>query len=173
MTSFKGYVAESRATGATWTMISEAAVHEAERRSRAFGDAAPVTTEDLWARVAKDMSAKPYKALAVDLAKAALRDREKAIAAFLTTSHKVETMKLEGRDVGREVRGRLQADAVRRQTKRHIPALDEAMARNAAELRLAASDINAHLSGVRTEAEVARLSFEAAAVAQSLSPGQG
>ena len=39
ITSFKGYVAESRATGVTWTMISEAAVHEAERRSRALGDA--------------------------------------------------------------------------------------------------------------------------------------
>ena len=173
ITSFKGYVAESRATGATWTMVSEAAVHEAERRSRALGDAAPVTTEDLWARVAKDMSAKPYKALAIDLAKAARRDREKVIAAFIGASHKLETMKIEGRDVGGEVRGRLQADAVRKQMERHIPALDEAMARNAAELKLAAADINAHLAGVRTDAEAARLRLEAAAAARSSSPGPG
>ena len=173
ITSFKGYVAESRATGATWTMVSGAAVHEAERRSRALGDAAPVTTEDLWARVAKDMSAKPYKALAIDLARAARHDREKAISAFIGASHKLETMKLEGRDVGGEVRGRLQADAVRKQMERHIPALDEAMASNAAELKLAAADINAHLSNVRTEAQAARLRLEAAAAARASSPGPG
>ncbi len=121
----------------------------------------------------KDISAKPYKALAIDLAKAARHDQEKAIDSFLGSSHKLETMKLQGRDVGGEVRSRLQADAVRKQMERHIPALDEAMARNAAELNVAAAEINAHLAGVRTEAEAARLRLEAAAARRSPSPGPG
>jgi hypothetical protein len=174
ITSFKGYVAESRSTGPTWTVISEAAVHEAEKRSRALGDAAPVTTEDLWKRVGNDMSTKPYKALAIDLAKAARRDREAAIASFIGVSHKMETMQLDGRDVGGEVRSRRQAEAVRKQLARHLPALDEAIARNGAELKAASLEIIAHLAGLRTEAETARLRVEAAAAAgRSSSPSAG
>jgi hypothetical protein len=174
ITSFKGYVAESRSTGPTWTVISEAAVHEAEKRSRALGDAAPVKTEDLWKRVGNDMSTKPYKTLAIDLAKAARRDREAAIASFIGVSHKMETMRLDGRDVGGEVRSRRQAEAVRKQLARHLPALDEAIARNGAELKAASLEITAHLAGLRTEAETARLRVEAAAAAgRSSSPSAG
>ncbi len=172
ITSFKGYVAESRSTGTTWTIISEAAVHEAEKRSRALGDAAPVTTEDLWQRIGKDMSTKPYKALAIDLAKAARRDREAAIASFIETSRNTETLRLAGRDVGREVRGRLQAEAVRKQLARHLPALNEAIARNGAELKVASAEVVVHLAEVRTEAELARLRLEAAAT-RAPSPGAG
>ena len=96
-----------------------------------------------------------------------------AIDAFIGASHKLETMKLEGRDIRREVRGRLQADAVRKQMERHIPALNAAMAQNAAELKLAAAEINAHLAGVKTDAEATRLRLEAAAAARSSSPGPG
>jgi hypothetical protein len=66
-TGFKSYVAESRHTETTYTLISEAAVREAELAARAVGDDRPITPEDLWRRVARDMSAKPRKALATDL----------------------------------------------------------------------------------------------------------
>ena len=58
-------------------MISEAAVYEAERYRQALGDITPITTEDLWARVAEDMSQKPYKAVGIDLLAAALKDLSK------------------------------------------------------------------------------------------------
>lgn len=173
ISAFKGYVAESRSTGTTWTMISGAAVHEAEKRSRALGDAAPVTTVDLWNRVAQDMSAKPYKALAIDLAKVARHDRETAIASFIEASHTLETITLAGRSVGNEVKSRLQAEAVRQQMERHVPALDEAIARNRVELTLAAAEINAHLASVRSEAENARVRMEAAVAGRMSSPGPG
>jgi hypothetical protein len=38
----------------------------------------PITQDDLWARVAEDMSRKPYKALGIDLLAAARRDREQS-----------------------------------------------------------------------------------------------
>ena len=70
VTGFKAYVAESRAKGATWTMIAEGALHEAVKRSRALGDASPVTEGDLWDRAAADLAHKPYKSLGVDLIRA-------------------------------------------------------------------------------------------------------
>jgi hypothetical protein len=173
VTAFKGYVAESRSTGTTWTVISEAAVHEAEKRGRALGDARPIATEDLWSRVAADMSAKPYKALGIDLLKAARREREAAVAAFIDGSCRLEAAALAGRDLGREARSRIEAEAMKRRTERHIPALEAALARNAVELQAAAAEIDAQLAGVGTDAEAARLRFEAAAAARSSSPGPG
>jgi hypothetical protein len=66
-TAFKSYVAESRHVEATYTLIGEAGVREAEIAARPVGDGRPMGTDELWARVARDMSAKPRKTLAVDL----------------------------------------------------------------------------------------------------------
>jgi hypothetical protein len=57
------YVAESRARGTTWTMISDEATFDAVRSRRALGDLTPIKAEDMWDKVAEDMAAKPYKAL--------------------------------------------------------------------------------------------------------------
>ena len=160
--AFKAYVAESRSRGTTWTMISEAAVHEAEKRSRALGDAAPVTRDDLWARAAKDMSEKPYKSLAVDLVNGARRDRERATNSFLQQGHVLETWSLAGRDVGRGVRERVRAAAVRKSLGRQVAALDEAIRRNGATLTNVAKVAEAHLRGLRREAEQARVDIERA-----------
>src|SRR5208283_3072849 len=82
--AFKTYTAESRATGRTHTLISKAAVHAAVQRSRALGDVTPMTEEDLWERVAKDASAKPYKALALDLTGKAHRRHDQAVETGLS-----------------------------------------------------------------------------------------
>jgi hypothetical protein len=163
ITAFKGYSAESRSRGTTWTVISEAAVHEAEKRSRALGDATPITPEDLWKRIATDMSAKPYKALATDLTRAARRDRERAIDAFIRQGHLFQTWALAGRDVGREIRERLRAEAVRKVLARQVVALDEAIRRNGVLLRDAAQAVDAHLRAMRVETETARHDVETAA----------
>ena len=66
-TAFRTYVAESRHVEVAYTLIGEAGVRDAEFSARAVGDERPIGTEDLWTRVARDMSAKPRKALGVDL----------------------------------------------------------------------------------------------------------
>ena len=49
-----------------------------------------MTEEDLWARVAKDASAKPYKALALDLAGKAHRRHDQAVETGLSSHYKIE-----------------------------------------------------------------------------------
>jgi TrwC relaxase/AAA domain len=88
--AFKTYTAESRATGRTHTLISKVAVHAAVQRSRALGDITPMTEDDLWERVAKDASAKPYKALALDLAGKAHLRHDQAVEAGLSSHNRVE-----------------------------------------------------------------------------------
>ena len=88
--AFKTYTAESRATGRTHTLISKVAVHAAVQRSRALGDVTPMTEDDLWERVAKDASAKPYKALALDLAGKAHRRHDQAVVAGLSSHNRIE-----------------------------------------------------------------------------------
>jgi hypothetical protein len=90
ISAFKTYTAESRATGRTHTLISKAAVHAGVQRSRALGDVTPMTEEDLWERVAKDASAKPYKALALDLASKAHRRHDQAVEAGLSAHNRIE-----------------------------------------------------------------------------------
>ena len=114
VTGFTSYVAESRARGTTWTLISEGALHEAERHRQAVGDATPITQDTLWARAAADMSEKPYKALGIDLLNAARHDRERAIDTFIGTHHAMEaatwpTRAGEGRRPAHEGAGRQRA----------------------------------------------------------------
>jgi hypothetical protein len=90
VSAFKTYTAESRATGRTHTLISKAALHAAVQRSRALGDVTPMTEEDLWKRVAQDASAKPYKALALDLADKARRRHDRAVEAGLSSHNRIE-----------------------------------------------------------------------------------
>ena len=106
--AFKTYTAESRATGRTHTVISKAAVHGAVQRSRALGDVTPMTEDDLWARVAKDASAKPYKGLALDLAGKARRRHDRAVGAGLASHRRVETAAEAQPDLGRRMRGAVQ-----------------------------------------------------------------
>ncbi|MGA9848410.1 MAG: hypothetical protein WBQ45_12315, partial [Roseiarcus sp.] len=65
-------------------------VHAAVQRSRALGDVTPMTEDDLWERVAKDASAKPYKALALDLAGRAHRRHYQVVEAGLSSHNRVE-----------------------------------------------------------------------------------
>jgi len=158
ITAFKAYVAESRATATTWTMVSEAATLEAVKRSRALGDPTPITMDTLWKRVGEDMAAKPYKALGIDLLQGAREGREKAIDAFIAQSCTLQRLEADGRDIGREVRQRQQAEAVRASLPRQIAALDEALRYNLVTSGpRTAEDSLRHL---RVDAEMARRRLE-------------
>jgi hypothetical protein len=112
-TAFKTYTAESRATGRTWTMISKAAVHGAVQRSRALGDVTPMTEDDLWKQVAKDASAKPYKALALDVAGKARRRHDRAVETGLSNHKRIETAAGARRELAGEMKAAWQAGLLR------------------------------------------------------------
>ena len=134
LTAFKAYVAESRAQGMTWTMISEAAVHDAIRRGMALGDATPVTTETIWERVAEDMASKPYKALGMDLGRTARADREHAVDTFIAMNLRLEAMQARGRDAGLEVRKQLEASRAEQRLAGTTTALEGRLQANQAGL---------------------------------------
>ena len=176
VTGFTTYVAESRSRGTTWTVISEAAVYEAERNRQALGDITPITKDDLWARVAEDMSAKPYKSLATDLLNAARQDREQAVDTFIACNHAIETAQLDNPDFGRDALRRLRAKAVNEHLSRHLAGLDHAIKLNAAEMRdaMQAFEADQHLRALRAEAGSAHDGIaEAARTRKTPTPGVG
>ena len=163
VTGFTSYVAESRSRGTTWTVISEAALHEAERHGQALGDITPITQDDLWARAAADMSRKPYKALATDLLNASRQDRDAAIDTFIATNKLIETAQLEDPESGKNAVKLFRAQAVNEALSRHLASLDHATDRNAEALRdsLQAREIMEHLRGLRIEAAAAKRGIDA------------
>jgi len=177
ISAFKAYVAESRSVGTTWTLISEVAIHEAEQRARALGDAAPITPADLWTRVADDMSEKPYKALAIDLAAAAEAARENAAATFMRQSRLFQTWDRQGQQAGSRARERVRAKAVRRSVSQELAALDAASQRNGEMISTASAAVDRHLRGLRLEAASAQQRNDAVAGAREerkpgVSPGR-
>lgn len=159
ITAFKSYVAESRARGTTWTMISEAATFESIKRGMALGDATPITSEDLWKKAADGLSQKPYKPLGIDLLNAARQNREAAIDSFIRLDHQVQTAELQGRDLGRDIRLHRQAEAIRAELPRQLAALDEVIKGLKGG---AMTPQEEHLRRMRVDAELARRSVEAA-----------
>jgi hypothetical protein len=165
VTGFTTYVAESRSRGTTWTVISEAAVYEAERHRQALGDITPITKDDLWARVAEDMSEKPYKSLAIDLLNAARQDRERAVDTFIACNQAIETAQIDNPDFGRDAVKRFRAQAVNESLARHLAGLDHAIKLNAADMgeAMQALEADRHLRALRAEATAARDEIAAAA----------
>jgi len=134
ITAFKSYVAESRHVSQVFTMISEAAVHEAVKLRRALGDQEPVTTADLWAQVTEDMSQKPYKSLAIDLLDAALSGHERTVRGFIAADHRVERLQQAGRQHGPEFRARSGSAALGKMLGPHVDALEQAISRRGGAL---------------------------------------
>jgi len=130
ITAFKGYVAESRHEHEAWTMVGEWAEHEAERMSRPLGDQRAITEADLWARTARNMAAKPYKSLGIDLIDAQRKGQEAAYDQFICADLRIQRQQAEGRDHGAEFADWQQDEAIRRVLKPRIEALDLAIRRN-------------------------------------------
>ena len=141
-------------------MVAEAATFEAIKRTKALGDATPITSQDLWRKVGEDLSQKPYKPLGVDLLGEARKAREAAIDTFIRFEQRVQMDELKGRDFGREFRMRRQADAV----KSELPRLTEALDAVIRDFRGGpATAAERHLRGLRVEAEASRRAIEQAA----------
>jgi hypothetical protein len=163
VTAFTSYVAESRARGTTWTVISEGALFEAERHRQALGEVTPITPEDLWKRAAEDMSDKPYKGLGIDLLASALRDREAAVDTFIACSERLESTTLHDPDAGPKAFARLRAAAVNNSLSRQLEGFDHAIAENEARIRDVeiARETTRHLRAMRAAAAAAAGQIEA------------
>jgi len=130
ITAFKGYVAESRHEHSVWTMVGEWAEREAERMSRPLGDQRAIAEADLWARTARNMAAKPYKSLGIDLIDALRKGQEAAYDYFIRADLRIQRQQAEGRDHGAEFADWQQDHVIRRVLEPRIEALDLAIRRN-------------------------------------------
>lgn len=175
VTAFTTYVAESRSRGATWTVISEGALLEAERHRQALGDITPITRERLWERAGEDMSVKPYKALGIDLLGQAVRDREAAIDTFIECHQAMESAVLADPEAGPKAFRRLRAAAVNDTLGRHLTALDSAIAANTTLARYAAkgAEAAAHLAELRVRTQMAAEQIEQAIATPGPRPSVG
>ena len=177
ITAFKSYVAESRHVTQVYTVISEAAVFEAVKRSRAVGDREPITTKHLWEQAAKDMSDKPYKSLALDLVEAIERSRKEEVDRFIRTEHRVFAQRAAGRDHAGELRKRQRDAEVRAVLAKHIVPLVVAVERREAAIRELAEAVNAFPDVVRAKVRAAVIAAnqqreaELAKMAQASRPG--
>ena len=177
ITAFKSYVAESRHVSQVYTVISEAAAFEAVKRSRALGDREPITTGHLWEQVAKDMSDKPYKSLALDLVEAIERSRKREVDRFIRTEHRVFAQRAAGRDHAGELRKRQRDAQVRAVLAKHIVPLVAAVERREAAIRELAEAVNAFPDVVRAKVRAAVVAAneqreaELARAAQASRPG--
>jgi hypothetical protein len=140
---------------------------------RALGDLTPVKAEDMWDKLAQDIAAKPYKALGMDLLQAAREDREMAVRSFMQAGHRVEAMEADGRNIDRELRERMHAEAVRDSIPALIASPDRAIAATETTLTGPVSEQEAHLRSVRVDAEMARRNIGRAATPRSASPMPG
>lgn len=114
LTKYKNYVAESRAEWSTWTFVSEAALFDTVRNGRALGDTTPITSEDLWDRLAEDMSRAPEKRLGMDLVEAARDGQVDALRRLAEVEHRIEALSADGYDFGDEHQERMRGVALRR-----------------------------------------------------------
>jgi len=130
ITAFKSYVAESRHEYAAWTMVGEWGEYEAERMSRPLGDQRKITEADLWARTAKNMAAKPYKSLGIDLVDKLQKGLDTSYDHFIRSDMRIQRQRAEGRNLGVEFAGWQQDRAIRRVLEPQIEALDMAIRRN-------------------------------------------
>ena len=130
ITAFKGYVAESRHEHVAWTMVGEWAEREAERMSRPLGDQREITEADLWARTARNMAAKPYKSLGIDLVDKLRREADAMHDRFIRSDLRIQRQQAEGRDHGAEFAAWQRDQAIRRVLEPRIEALDGALRRN-------------------------------------------
>jgi hypothetical protein len=126
-TAFKAYVGESRDTDECETLVSKAAMIEAVQHSRPMGDQRPITDDDLWAQVAKDMSQQPTKSLALDLLSNVLDRREAQIDDLLRLDRKLQTAEQANRSYPEEIFGKVREVSIRNACESMLPDIESAI----------------------------------------------
>jgi phage/plasmid primase-like uncharacterized protein len=97
--SFKNYVAQSRARGITWLVVSDGRERSEIMTKRALGNVDPIGENDIWRNVAVNLSRQPEKELATDLlrhARTAHTGTVKSLAAAFQPKQQREAQGQEG-----------------------------------------------------------------------------
>lgn len=136
ITAFKAYTAESRHVRRSYTMISEAAVLESVKMSRALGDNTPITVADLWDRVAKEMADRPAKANAHDVRESEDQDENNGsatseIIGLIKHRHVQQNAERNRRQIGAELRAQRDAEAMIAGLRQRSRTMNEALDRQA------------------------------------------
>jgi hypothetical protein len=130
-------------------MISKAAVNAAVKRRQAIGDVAPITDAVLWKRVAEDTSAKPYKALAIDLVVKARKNKEAAVDGGLSSHNCIETAALKFPDLAETMRTAVDMSVLRDYLVRQREIIEDLLQHCASTLQEAAKAAVEHFNTLR------------------------
>jgi TrwC relaxase/AAA domain len=150
MTGFTAYVAESRHVHRCFTRVAEAPLREAEAFSRALGDKAPVTIDNLYDRLAGDMGRHPYKALGIDLVKERLAHEQETVR-WIKQNHLNERVEQSGQTPGAGWRRDHQEKPLHDVTKGHWDDVDRRLRRSGYSMQRSMEQIRRQ-QGVREDA---------------------
>src|SRR3954449_3472823 len=96
--SFKAYVAQSRSRETTWLVVADGRERSEIMSRRALGNVEPVTKNDVWANVARNLSRQPEKELATDLLEHAHKSHVGTVRSLATAFQPKQQREAEGRE---------------------------------------------------------------------------
>lgn len=96
--SFKNYVGQSRSRETTWLVVADGRERSEIMGRRALGNVEPITEEQVWANVARNLSRQPEKELATDLLDRAHKVHTGTVRSLATAFQPRQQREAEGRE---------------------------------------------------------------------------
>ena len=96
--SFKAYVAQSRSRETTWLVVADGRERSEIMSRRALGNVEPISEDDVWANVARNLSRQPEKELATDLLEQAHKSHVGTVRSLATAFQPKQQREAEGRE---------------------------------------------------------------------------
>src|SRR3954469_22969162 len=96
--SFKAYVAQSRSRETTWLVVADGRERSEIMSRRALGNVEPISKDDVWANVARNLSRQPEKELATDLLEQAHKTHIGTVRSLATAFQPKQQREAEGRE---------------------------------------------------------------------------
>ena len=96
--SFKAYVAQSRSRETTFLVVADGRERTEIMGRRALGTMAPITEDDVWANVARNLSRQPAKELATDLLAQANRAHTGTVRSLATAFQPKQQREAQGQE---------------------------------------------------------------------------
>jgi hypothetical protein len=96
--SFKAYVAQSRSRETTFLVVADGRERTEIIGRRALGNVAPITEDDVWANVARNLSRQPEKELATDLLDRAREMRTGTVRSLATAFQPKQQREAQGQE---------------------------------------------------------------------------
>jgi len=159
--SFKAYVAQSRSRETTFLVVADGRERTEIIGRRALGNVAPITEDNVWANVARNLSRQPVKELATDLLDRA-REMHTGTVRSLATAFQPHQQRQATGGPGPDLRSAF----TERRAERDVAGQTQAMGTAAAQNTTATREITRRLTGpgeARKAVQEARRSMRPAA----------